>query len=129
MPPGARGFSGLLTYKEAYEILNGAAVGFHGARGYSSEDDTRGTRSSRSVLRTSIRRARERVESRDELVQDVVERLTATRDSPHKDVSSDNGRKAGMSLRPGWIEEDLRLTQLKSTKSKGGSSKNRSGAI
>ena len=30
----------LLTYKTAYKILNGAAAGFHGARGYSSEDDT-----------------------------------------------------------------------------------------
>ena len=53
----------LLAYKEAYEILNGAAVGFHGARGYSrlSEDDTRVTRSSCSGLRTSTRRARERI--------------------------------------------------------------------
>ena len=63
----------LHTYKEAYEILNSAAGGFHGTRGYSSEDDTRGTRSSHSILRTSVRRARDRVEPRDKLVPDVVE--------------------------------------------------------
>ena len=41
----------------------------------------------------------ERVEPRDELVQDVVERLTAKRDSPRKDASFDTERKAGTSLR------------------------------
>ena len=79
----------LLTYKEAYEILNGAAGEFHGARGFSSEDDTRGTRSSGSGLRTSLQKARDRIESRDDLVQDVVARLKSTRDSPHQDVSPD----------------------------------------
>ena len=89
----------LLTYKEAYEILDNAAVGFHGPRGYSSEDDTRGTKSAHSVLRSSVRRARSRVQARDKLVEDIVERLKAERDPPHQDISPDSGRKAKDSLR------------------------------
>ena len=37
---------GLFTYREAYAIIRGAASEFNGTRGYLSEDDTRGTRSS-----------------------------------------------------------------------------------
>ena len=89
----------LLTYKEAYEILDNAAVGFHGPRGYSSEDDTRGTKSAHSVLRSSVRRARGRIQTRDKLVEDIVERLQAERDPPHQDISPDKGRKARDPLR------------------------------
>ena len=42
-PKHAERANELVTYKEAYEILRGAAGEFNGARGYSSEDDTRGT--------------------------------------------------------------------------------------
>ena len=56
---------------------------------YSSEDDTRGTRSSISTssLRTSLRKARDRLKSRGELVQDVMARLRYTRDTLHQDAS------------------------------------------
>ena len=92
----------LLTYKEAYEIANGAASEFNGTRGYSSEDDTRGTRSTISGLRTSLRQAQARLQSRDHLVEDVLERLRTTR-NPHRQGASalqDNGghTKATMDL-------------------------------
>ena len=48
----------------------------------------------------------ELVESRDKLVQDVVERLAAERNPPHKDVSPYQGRKAGASLRRVTTEHD-----------------------
>ena len=93
------------TDKEAYEIFHGAAGEFHRARGHSSDDDTRGTRSSISGLRTSLRKARDRLESREELVQDVMARLKFTRDPLHQDVSPDptgherHSKAATMSLR------------------------------
>ena len=77
----------LLTYKEAYEIGNGTTRGFNGTRGYSSEDDARGTRSTISGLRTSQRQAQARLQSRDQLVEDVLERLRTTR-SPHRQGAS-----------------------------------------
>ena len=76
----------LLTYQEAYEIANGAAREFKGARGYSSEDDTRGTRSAISGLRTSVRQARDRLQSRDHLLEDVLERLRTTRNPRRQDA-------------------------------------------
>ena len=65
------------------------------------EDDTRGTRSSSSGLRTSLRKARNRLELHDELVQDVAARLKSTRDTTHQDASPDpkgHGRAAKATL-------------------------------
>ena len=69
----------LLAYQKAYGIVNGAASEFNGARGCSSEDDTRGTRLAISGLRTSLRQARDRLQSRDHLVEGVLERLRTPR--------------------------------------------------
>ena len=56
---------------------------FNGTRGYSSEDDARGTRSTISGLRTLLRQAQARLQSRDHVVEGVLERLRATR-NPHR---------------------------------------------
>ena len=78
----------LITYQEAYEIGNDAASEFNGTRGHSSEDDTRGTRSAISSLRTSLRQAHARLQSRDHLVEDVLERLRTTRNPRRQDASA-----------------------------------------
>ena len=81
-----------LTYQEVYNytyaIVHGTASEFNGTWGYSSEDDTCGTRSKVSGLRTSLRQARDRLQSRDDLVEDVVARLRTTRDPLRKDASA-----------------------------------------
>ena len=75
--------------QEPYEILRGAASESNGTRGYSSEDDTRGTRSSVSGLRTSLRQAQDRLQSRNDLVEDIVARLRTTQDPLRQYASAD----------------------------------------
>ena len=81
-----------LAYQEAYEIANGAATQpaseFDGTRGYSSEADTRGTRSAISGLRTLLQQARGRLQSRDHLVEEVLERARTTRTPRRQEASA-----------------------------------------
>ena len=75
--------------QEAYAIVHGPGSEFNGTSGYSSEDDTRGARSAISGLRTSLRQARDRLQSRDGLVEDVMARIRTTRNPLRQDASAD----------------------------------------
>ena len=85
----------LLTYQEAYKIVNGAASEFNRTRGYSSEEDARGTRSSISGLSTLLQQARDRLQLRDDLVEDVMARLRTTRNPLRQDPSAESQGHGG----------------------------------